>query len=70
MNKINFTLAEVLNALQAVEGIIKGHPSVNNVEKTSFSKSFAKGKGKCKKKKVPSNPKILIHLGLLAKLRR
>ena len=46
MNKIDFTLVELLNALQAVEGIIKGHPSFNNVEKILFSKSFSKKKGK------------------------
>ena len=42
INKIDFTLVEVLNALQETEGIIKGHPSINNVEKTLFSKSFPK----------------------------
>ena len=46
MNKIDFTLVEYLNTLQAVEGIIKGHPSINNVEKASFFKSFPKGKDK------------------------
>ena len=34
MNKINFTLFELLNALQATEGIIKGHSSINNVKKS------------------------------------
>ena len=51
MNKIDFTLAELLNELQAVKGIIKGHPSINNVKKTSFFKSFPKEKNKWKKKK-------------------
>ena len=37
MNKLDFTVGELLNALQAAEGIIKGHPSINNVIKTSFS---------------------------------
>ena len=40
MNKINFTLVELLNGLQAVDGIIKGHPSVNNVEKVLFFNFF------------------------------
>ena len=66
MNKINFTLAEILNALQAAEGIIKGRPSINNVKKTLFSKSFSKGKVKWKKKNVHNNPtKFLIYLGAL-----
>ena len=51
MNKIDFTLAELLNALKAVEGIIKGHIGINNLEKTLLFK----GKDKWKKKKVPNN---------------
>ena len=48
MNKINFILIELLNALHVVDGIIKGHPCVNNVEKILFFKPFSKGKGKGK----------------------
>ena len=40
MNKIDFILFDVLNALQVTEGSIKGHLSVNNVKKTSLSKNF------------------------------
>ena len=46
MKKINFTLVELSNALQATYGIIKDHPSINNVKKALFSKSFPKEKGK------------------------
>ena len=53
INKIDFTLAELLNVLLALE--IKDHPSINNVEKILFFKHFPKEKGKWKKKKVPSN---------------
>ena len=45
-NKINFKLIELLNTLYVAEGIIKGYPSINNVEKSLFSKFFPKGKGK------------------------
>ena len=31
MNKIDFTIFELLNALHAAKGIIKGHSSINNV---------------------------------------
>ena len=61
MNKIDFTLAEFLNALQVVEDIIKGHPNINSVKKDSFSKPFPKGKSKQKKKKVPSNPNKVLN---------
>ena len=57
MNKINFTLFELLITLQVTEGIIKGHLSINNMKKASFSKPFPKEKGK---KKVPSNPNKII----------
>ena len=40
MNKIDFALSELLNALQAAESIIKGHPSVNNMKKLHFSCLF------------------------------
>ena len=62
MNKFNFAFVELLHALQAAKGIIKGHPSINNVKKTSFFKSFPKGKGKWKKKKVPCNPNKVLNL--------
>ena len=39
MNKINFTLVDIIN----------GHPSVNNVKKTLFFKPFSKKNGKRKK---------------------
>ena len=61
MNKIDFILFELLNALQAVKGIIKDHPSVNNVKKTSLSKFFSKENGKWKKKKVSSNPNKVLN---------
>ena len=61
MNKINFIIFELLNALQAASGIIKGHPSVNNVKKISFSKNFPKEKGKQKTKKVSSNPNTVLN---------
>ena len=51
MKKIDFTLAELLSALYAAKGIIKGYPSINNMEKSLFFKPFSKGKGKQKKKK-------------------
>ena len=56
MNKINFTLSKLLNALQAAEGIIKGHHSVNNVEKSLFFKKNLKEKGKRKRKKLQVTP--------------
>ena len=46
MKKINFTLVELSNALQETYGIIKDHPSINNVKKALFSKSFPKEKDK------------------------
>ena len=61
MNKINFTFCELLNALQTVKGIIKGHYSVDNVEKTLLYKPFPKGKSKQKKEKVPSNPNKILN---------
>ena len=42
MNKINFILSEFLNALQVAEGIIKGHPSVNNVKNALLSSIFSR----------------------------
>ena len=66
MNKIDFIFSELLNALQVVKGIIKWHPSVNNVEKTSLSKPFPKGKEKRKRKKFQVTlTKFLIHLEIL-----
>ena len=56
MNKIDFIFFELLNALQIAKGIIKGHSSVNNVEKLHFPRLFSRKKGKQKKKKVLSNP--------------
>ena len=49
MNKFDFTLFELLNVLHASEGIIKCHPSVNNVKKLHL------------KKKVPSNPNMILN---------
>ena len=46
MNKIDFTLVELLNALYVAECIIKGHPSISNVEKDLIFKSFSDKKGK------------------------
>ena len=51
MNKINFTLAEFLNALQAAKGVIKGHPSINNVKKIYFWNIFARKKAREKRLK-------------------
>ena len=62
MDKINFTLAALINTLQVADGIIKGHPSINNVKKASFSKSFPKEKGKWEKKKATSNPNKVLNL--------
>ena len=42
--------------------IIKCHPSINNIEKASLFKLFSKRKGKRKKKKVLSNPNIILNL--------
>ena len=56
VNKINFTFNKLLNALQVVEGIIKGYPSIKNMKKASFFKHFPKGNVKQKKKKILSNP--------------
>ena len=61
MNKNNFTLYELLNALQVAEGIVKGRPSVNKMENASLSKHFSKKKGKQKKNKVPSNPNKILN---------
>ena len=44
-----------------MKGIIKGHPSINNVKKASFSRSFPNGKGKRKNKKVLSNPNKVLN---------
>ena len=49
------------NSLQAAEGIIKGHPSINSEEKASFLEPSLKGKGKQKKKKVPNNPNKVLN---------
>ena len=62
MNKIDFIRSELLNALQVVEGIIKGHPSVNNVEKDLISNLFFQGKGQGEKDEVLSNPNIILNL--------
>ena len=71
MNKIDFTLSELLNAKQATKSIIKGHPSINDVEKTSFSKSFLKKRASEKRRKFQVTPtKFLIYLGTLAKGRK
>ena len=44
-----------------MKGIIKDHPSINNVKKASFSRSFPNGKGKRKNKKVLSNPNKVLN---------
>ena len=44
MNKLNFSLAELLKELQAAEGLLKKPPSVHVAEKCSVSKP------KCNKK--------------------
>ena len=49
--KNNFTLSELLNALQVVEGIIKDHPSINNVEKFSLSSLFWRNRESEKRRK-------------------
>ena len=49
MNKIDFTLVELLNALQATGDIIKGHPSINNVKKKFIFKVFSQEKVKVAK---------------------
>ena len=48
MNKIDFTLSELLNTLQIAKGILKDYPSVNNVKKASLFKPFPKRKSKQK----------------------
>ena len=60
MNKINFTLAKILNILQALEGIIKGHSSFNNMKKLQFS-SFFPRKRQTNKKKVENNPNKILN---------
>ena len=65
MNKINFILSKLLNALQVVNSIIKSHHNINNVEKTLLSKLFPKEKGKQKSRKYQVTPtKFLIFLNL------
>ena len=66
MNKIDFTFFEFLNALQGVEGIIKCHSSVNNIEKYHFSSFFPK-KGQAEKIFQVTPIKFLIHLEVLVK---
>ena len=51
INKIDFILAKLLNALKIVKCIIKGHPSINNIEKTSSSKPFPRERASKKSKK-------------------
>ena len=46
MNKINFTLTELLNTLQSAKDIIKGHLSVNSIEKAHIPNLFPKENGK------------------------
>ena len=49
MNKIDFTLTELLNALQTMDDIIKCHHNINNVENTSFSSLFPREKATWKR---------------------
>ena len=51
MNQVNFSMSELMNSLQAVEGVIKPRGNVLNVEKGSFS-SQSTLKGKKEKKKA------------------
>ena len=44
MNKIDFTLVELLNALKAVKCIIKGHPRINNCKWKKTNDPKSKGK--------------------------
>ena len=44
-----------------MEGIIKGHPSINYVEKALFFKPFPTGNVKQEKKKVSSNPNKVLN---------
>ena len=68
MNKIDFTLAELLNTPQAAKGIIKGHPSINNVEKLHFPSVFPRERASGKRRKFQVTPtRFLIHLGMLGK---
>ena len=71
MNEIDFTLVKLLNALQATEGIIKGHHSINNVKKLYFSILFPRKRASRKRRKFQVTPtKFLIHLGALANDRK
>ena len=71
MNKIDFTLVELLNTLQAAEGITKGHSSVNNVEKISFSSHFPwKKESENRRKCQVTQTKFLIDLETLEKGRK
>ena len=40
MKKIEFTLVELLNGLQAENGVIKGHPSIKMQKKFHFLSHF------------------------------
>ena len=40
MNKIDFTLVELLNALQAMEGIINVHPCIINLNSISGTETY------------------------------
>ena len=53
LNHKDYTLSELMNALQAMEGIIKPTPSVQNTEKVS-SKSVSKRQKQTRKKKSKS----------------
>ena len=71
MNKINFILTKLLNALQATNGIIKGLPSINNVKKLHFPSLFPRKRASEKRRKFLVTPaRFLIHLGALAKGRK
>ncbi|ONK59787.1 uncharacterized protein A4U43_C08F10690 [Asparagus officinalis] len=55
LNHKDYSLSELMSALQATEGIIKPTPSIQNTEKTSF-KAGPKRQKQFKKKK-PKHPK-------------
>ena len=50
LNKVHYSLSELMNSLTATEGIVKGESAVLNIEKASTSKPKPKGKSWKKKK--------------------
>ena len=50
MNKLEYSLSELVSSLQAMEGIVTGGHAILNLKKASTSRPRPKGKGSRKKK--------------------